>query len=112
MAFKLKRNRRKKKKKLSKKELLLKKLALAKNKLAGKPKSKIKTNKLNNNKQNNPAVAIFKGDEDLSSLNMGHLQSASGSYRKGRINNGITKVITKPETQSDDKTVNINITIN
>lgn len=88
MAFKLKRNRRKKKKKLSKKELLLKKLALAKKKLEKNKKYKIKTNKLNNNKQNETAIAIFNGDSDLSNLNMGHLQSASGSYRRGRIDNG------------------------
>ena len=108
----MKRHRKNKKKKLSKKEMLKLKLAMSKKKLAGKPKSKVKSSKLNNNKQNEPAVAIFNGDEDLSSLNMGHLQLASGSYRKGRINNGISKLTTKPETQADDKTVNINITIN
>jgi len=88
MAFKLKRHRRKKKKKLSKKELLLKKLALAKKKLEKNKKHKIKTDKLNNDKQNTPAVAVFNGDNNLSDLNMGHLTSTTGSYRRGRIDNG------------------------
>jgi len=88
MAFKLKRNRRKKKKKLSKKELLLKKLALAKKKLDNRKKFKIKSIKLNSNKQNETAVAVFNGDDNLSDLNMGHLTSTTGSYRRGRIDNG------------------------
>ena len=86
MAFKLKRNR-KRRKKLSKKELLLKKLALMKKKLETKSKKKIKSKKLNNSKQDEVAVAIFKGDINLTDLNTGHLQSTTGSYRKGRINN-------------------------
>ena len=88
MAFKLKRNRRKKKKKLSKKELLLKKLALAKKRLDNRKKFKIKSIKLNNNKQNETAVAVFSGDDSLSDLNMGHLASTTGGYRRGRIDNG------------------------
>tara|TARA_R100000406_G_scaffold91764_1_gene79924 strand:+ start:38 stop:304 length:267 start_codon:yes stop_codon:yes gene_type:complete len=86
MAFKLKRHRKKRKKKLSKKDLLLKKLALAKKKLQ-KTKFKIKSVKLNNNQRNEAAVSIYKGDEGLSDLNMGHLQSAAGTYRRGRIDN-------------------------
>ena len=58
-----------------------------KKKLETKSKKKIKSKKLNNNKQNDTAIAIFKGDANLADLNMGHLQSTTGSYRKGRINN-------------------------
>lgn len=86
MAFKLKRHRKKKKKKLSKKELLLKKLALARKKLK-KNKFKIKSAKLDNNKQDLIAKAIYKGDENLENLSLGHLSSAAGSYRRGRIDN-------------------------
>ena len=88
MAFKLKRHR-KKKKKLSKKELLLKKIALM-NKKFGKAIRKIKSKKLNSEKINNQhpiAVSINKGDAELKDLNMGHLSSAAGNYRKGRIDN-------------------------
>ena len=49
--------------------------------------NKVESKKLNNNKQNEAAVAIYKGDEDLSVLNMGHVQSAAGTYRRGRIAN-------------------------
>jgi hypothetical protein len=88
MAFRLKRHR-KRRKKLSKKELLLKKLALIKKRFEKNAK-KIKSKKLNNkeiNDNNQIAVSIYKGDSDLTDLNMGHLQSAAGSYRKGRIDN-------------------------
>lgn len=87
MAFKLKRHRKKKKKKLSKKELLLKKLALMRKKMEKKSKAKIKTKKLNNNKQNEIAVAIYSGDADLKDLTIGHVTSAAGNYRRGRIDN-------------------------
>ena len=86
MAFKL-RTRRKKRKKLSKKELLLKKLALMRRKMDKKAKKKIKTKKLNNNKQNEVAVAIYSGDNMLNDLTVGHVTSAAGQYRKGRIDN-------------------------
>ena len=87
MAFKLKRHRKKKKKKLSKKELLLKKLALMRKKMEKKAKKKIKSKKLNNNKQNEVAVAIYNGDSGLNDLTTGHLASAAGQYRRGRIDN-------------------------
>ena len=86
MAFKLKRHRKKRKKKLSKKELLLRKIALAKKKLK-KKKFKIKSIKLDNNKQDLVAKAIHRGDENLENLNLGHLSSTTGNYRRGRIAN-------------------------
>ena len=99
MAFKLKRNRR-----ANKKNQLLKRLKVLKSKksltkqeeaemdrilvmLGKKRTNKIDSKKLNNNKQNEVAVSIYKGDEDLDNLNMGHLQSAAGMYRRGRIDN-------------------------
>lgn len=85
MAFKLKRHR-KKKKKLSKKALFLKKLALMKKRLEKKAKKKIKSVKLNNNKQNDIAKLIVNG-ENQADLNMGHIASAAGMYRRGRIDN-------------------------
>ena len=87
MAFKLKRHRKKKKKKLSKKELLLKKLALMRKKMEKKVKKKIKTKKLNNNKQDEVAIAIYSGDSTLKDLTIGHVTSAAGQYRRGRIDN-------------------------
>ena len=87
MAFKLKRHRKKKKKKLSKKEMLLKKLALWKKKMEKRAKKKIKTKKLNNNKQNEVAVAVYNGDDTLKDLTIGHVTSAAGQYRRGRIDN-------------------------
>ena len=99
MAFKLKRDRRaNKKNQLLKrlKELEAKKsLTLAEEiemdrilvMLGKKRTNKIDSKKLNNNKQNEVAVSIYKGDQELTDLNMGHLQSASGMYRKGRIDN-------------------------
>ena len=87
MAFKLKRHRKKRKKKLSKKEMLLKKLALWKRKMEKKAKKKVKSKKLNNNKQNEVAVAIYDGDSTLKDLTIGHVTSASGQYRRGRIDN-------------------------
>ena len=87
MAFKLKRHRKKKKKRHSKKELLLKKLALIKRKMEKKSKNKIKTKKLNNNKQNKVAVAVYSGDVNLNDLTIGHVTSAAGGYRRGRIDN-------------------------
>tara|TARA_R100000315_G_C5125646_1_gene71772 strand:+ start:228 stop:521 length:294 start_codon:yes stop_codon:yes gene_type:complete len=56
-------------------------------KLDKKPGSKIESDKMNNSKQDQVAVAIYKGDSDLSNLNEGHVQSASGIYRRGRIDN-------------------------
>ena len=99
MAFKLKRHR-----KSNKKSSLLKRLKQLEAKkslsekeneeidnilvLLGKKKTnKIETKKLNNKKQNEVAVSIYKGDSDLTDLNIGHLQSASGQYRRGRIDN-------------------------
>ena len=88
MAFKLKRHRLKRKKKLlSKKERIKRMLALIKKGLRPARKKKIKSKKLNNNKQNEIAVAIYNGDANLKDLTMGHLASAAGSYRKGRIDN-------------------------
>ena len=87
MAFKLKRHRKKQKKKLSKKELLLKRLALMRKKMEKKGKKKIKTKKLNSNKQDEVAVAIYSGDNMLKDLTIGHVTSAAGQYRKGRIDN-------------------------
>ena len=99
MAFKLKKDRKSNKKsKLLKrlKELKAKKSLTLKEKaemdnilvmLNKKRTNKIDSKKLNNNKQNEVAVAIYKGDEELTDLNMGHLQSTSGMYRKGRIDN-------------------------
>ena len=99
MAFKLKRHR-----KPNKKSNLLKRLKELKAKksltsaekvemdkilvLLGKKRTnKIDSKKLNNDKQNEVAVSIYKGDAELNDLNIGHLQSASGMYRKGRIDN-------------------------
>ena len=99
MAFKLKRNRKSNKKsKLLKrlKELRAKKTLTAKEQsemdrilvvLGKKRTNKIESKKLNNNKQNEVAISIYKGDDDLSDLNTGHLQSAAGQYRRGRIAN-------------------------
>ena len=87
MAFKLKRNRKKRKKKLSKKELLLKKLALMRRKMDKKSKTKIKSIKLNNQKQDSVAKVVYNGDNSLQNLNLGHLSSAIGNYRRGRIAN-------------------------
>ena len=87
MAFKLKRHRNKKKKKLSKKEMFLKKLALMKRKMEKNSKKKIKAKKLNNKKQNEVAVAIYSGDNMLKDLTIGHVTSAAGQYRRGRIDN-------------------------
>ena len=57
-------------------------------KLLGKKKTnKIESKKLNNNKQDEIAVAIYSGDKDLTDLNIGHVTSAAGIYRKGRIDN-------------------------
>jgi len=99
MAFKLKRHR-----KDNKKSSLLKRLKQleAKKSLSKKEKEELdnilvllgkkKTNnieskKLNNNKQNEVAVAIYSGDKDLTDLNIGHVTSAAGQYRRGRIDN-------------------------
>jgi len=87
MAFKLKRHRKKRKKKLSKKELLLRKLALMRRRMEKKSKKKIKSTKLNNNKRNEVAVAIYSGDAQLEDLSIGHVTSAAGQYRRGRIDN-------------------------
>jgi len=99
MAFKLKRNR-----KANKKTVLLKRLKELKAKkslneaekaemdrilvaLGKKRTNKIESKKLNNQKQNEVAVSIYNGDNNLSDLNIGHLQSAAGQYRRGRIDN-------------------------
>ena len=99
MAFKLKRHR-----KSNKKSNLLKRLKELKAKkslteqekaeidkilvmLGKKRTNKIESEKLNNDKQDQIAVAIYKGDSDLKDLNIGHLQSAAGQYRRGRIDN-------------------------
>ena len=99
MAFKLKRHR-----KPNKKSVLLKRLKELKAKkslttaeevemgkilvmLGKKRTNKINSKKLNNNKQNEIAISIYNGDDNLSDLNTGHLQSAAGQYRRGRIDN-------------------------
>ena len=99
MAFKLKRHRKpNKKSNLLKrlKELKAKKLLTDQEKaemdrilvmLGKKRTNKIDSKKLNNNKQNDAAVTIYNGDQNLGNLNMGHLQSAAGMYRRGRIDN-------------------------
>ena len=99
MAFKLKRNRKSNKKtKLLKrlKELEAKKSLTPKEKvemdnilvmLKKKSTNKIESKKLNNNKQNDVAKAIYNGDSDLSDLTIGHVTSAAGQYRRGRIAN-------------------------
>jgi len=99
MAFKLKRDRRSNKKsKLLKrlKELEAKKSLTTKEKLEmdtilvaldKKSINKIESKKLNNEKQNEIAVSIYKGDVGLTDLNIGHVTSATGQYRKGRIDN-------------------------
>tara|TARA_R100001594_G_scaffold68668_1_gene102977 strand:+ start:995 stop:1303 length:309 start_codon:yes stop_codon:yes gene_type:complete len=99
MAFKLKRNRKSNKKsKLLKrlKELKAKKSLTPKEKieldnilvmLDKKRARKIESKKLNNNKQDEVAKAIYNGDSNLSDLNIGHVTSAAGQYRRGRIAN-------------------------
>jgi hypothetical protein len=99
MAFKLKRHRR-----ANNKSNLLKRLRILKAKksltkqeeaemdriliaLGKKRTNKIESKKLNNQKQNEIAVSIYNGDNNLSDLNIGHLQSAAGQYRRGRIDN-------------------------
>ncbi len=52
-----------------------------------KKRKKIKSKKLNNNRQNEVAVAIYSGDDNLKDLTIGHITSASGQYRRGRIDN-------------------------
>jgi len=99
MAFKLKRHRKpnkksnllkrlkelKSKKSLSIKEKLeMDNILIALNK---KRVNKIESKKLNNNKQDEVAVAIYSGDKDLTDLNIGHVTSAAGNYRRGRIAN-------------------------
>ena len=56
-------------------------------KLSGNPNTKIQSDKLNNNKQDEIAKAIYNGDSNLENLNLGHLSSTTGSYRRGRIAN-------------------------
>ena len=99
MAFKLKRHRR-----ANNKSNLLKRLRILKAKksltkqeeaemdriliaLGKKRTNKVESKKLNNQKQNEIAVSIYNGDNNLSDLNIGHLQSAAGQYRRGRIDN-------------------------
>ena len=99
MAFKLKRHRKpnkksnllkrlkelKSKKSLSTKEKLeMDNILIALNK---KRVNKIESKKLNNNKQDEVAVAIYNGDNMLEDLTIGHVTSASGQYRRGRIDN-------------------------
>ena len=97
MAFKLKRNR-----KSNNKSKLLKRLKQleAKATLTEKEKvelenillsldkkktNKIESKKLNNDKINEAAVSVYQGG--TSDLNLDHLQSAAGVYRRGRIDN-------------------------
>ena len=99
MAFKLKRSR-----KHTKKSQLLKRLKVLKSKkvlsqkdkdemdnilklLNKKTSGKIESKKLNNKKQDEVAVAIYSGDANLSDLTIGHVTSATGGYRRGRIDN-------------------------
>ena len=100
MAFRLKRHR-----KLKKKDKLLKRLKELKAKKSLTPKekvemdgilvmlkktrtNKIESKKLNNNKQDEIAKTIYNGDNNLNNLRIGHLQSAAGNYRRGRIDLG------------------------
>tara|TARA_R100001463_G_scaffold19640_1_gene48265 strand:+ start:909 stop:1196 length:288 start_codon:yes stop_codon:yes gene_type:complete len=53
--------------------------------LEGRPGTSIESTKLNNNKQNEVAKVIYNGDNNLDNLNLEHLSSASGTYRKGRV---------------------------
>ena len=55
--------------------------------LGKKRTNKIESKKLNNNKQNEVAVSIYNGDNDLNDLTVGHVTSAAGQYRRGRISN-------------------------
>tara|TARA_R110002012_G_scaffold320389_1_gene543850 strand:+ start:650 stop:958 length:309 start_codon:yes stop_codon:yes gene_type:complete len=99
MAFKLKRHRKSKNKSklLARlKELKAKKSLTSKEKvemdkilsvLDKKRTNKIESKKLNNNKQDEIAKVIYNGDSDLSDLTIGHVTSAAGQYRKGRIAN-------------------------
>ena len=99
MAFKLKRNRRSNNKsKLLKrlKELKAIKSLTLKEKaemdrilvMLGKKRiNKIESKKLNNNNQDEVAVAIYSGDNNLNDLTIGHVTSAAGQYRRGRIAN-------------------------
>lgn len=99
MAFKLKRDRKpnKKSKLLARlKELKAKKSLTTKEKLEmdnilvaldKKAANKISSKKLNNNKQDEVAKLVYNGDNNLANLNLGHLTSTTGSYRKGRIAN-------------------------
>ena len=99
MAFKLKKDR-----KSNKKSKLLKRLRELKAKKSLTPKekaemdnilvmlnkkraNKIESKKLNNNKQDEIAKAIYNGDNNLENLTLGHLSSAAGNYRRGRIAN-------------------------
>ena len=99
MAFKLKRDRKsnKKSKLLARlKELKAKKSLTTKEKLEmdnilvaldKKAANKISSKKLNNNKQDEVAKLVYNRDNNLANLNLGHLTSTTGSYRKGRIAN-------------------------
>tara|TARA_R100000700_G_C3143221_1_gene124349 strand:+ start:686 stop:994 length:309 start_codon:yes stop_codon:yes gene_type:complete len=99
MAFKLKKDRKSNKKsKLLKrlKELKTKKSLTLKEKaemdnilviLNKKRTNKIESKKLNNDKQNEVAKIIYNGDSNLENLNLGHVSSTTGSYRRGRIDN-------------------------
>ena len=99
MAFKLKRHRRANNKSnlLKRLRILKAKKSLTKQEEAGmdrilialgkKRTNKVESKKLNNQKQNEIAVSIYNGDNNLSDLNIGHLQSAAGQYRRGRIDN-------------------------
>ena len=55
--------------------------------LKKKRTNKIESKKLNNNKQDEIAVAIYNGDNMLNDLTIGHVTSAAGQYRRGRIDN-------------------------
>ena len=99
MAFKLKRRRKSKNKSkllVRLKELKAKKSLTLKEKmemdkilsmLDKKRTNKIESKKLNNNKQDEIAKTVYNGDENLENLNIGHLTSTVGNYRKGRIAN-------------------------
>ena len=102
MAFKLKRNRRSNNKsKLLKrlkelkaiKSLTLKEKAEMDRILVLLGKKQINAfypgfaNWINNNNQDEVAVAIYSGDNNLNDLTIGHVTSAAGQYRRGRIAN-------------------------
>ena len=95
MAFKLRRNR-KRKERLTKEELRKRKLALVKKALKKVKKKRIKSKKLNNKKQNetisininiNNDINTGESTRDPNWSTIDHYASTAGTYRKARIDN-------------------------